>query len=59
MSKKKTFDCVEFQRKVRQQNYDDANGNYDLMLSNMKKRLQDNELYLFFKEMKENQLETA
>ena len=58
MNKKKTFDCVEFQRIVRQKNYESANGDYDLMLSNMKKRIKENELYKYFTERKEKQLET-
>jgi hypothetical protein len=53
MNEEKSFDCVEFQREVRMRHYLEANGDYDLMISNMKNRLKDNELYNFFIERKE------
>lgn len=55
MNKEKSFDCVEFQRKVRMNNYLSADGNYDLMISNMMKRLKDNELYNFLMERRKNE----
>jgi hypothetical protein len=55
MNKEKSFDCVEFQRKVRMGNYQLANGDFDLMISNMKDRLKDNELYNFFIERKKKE----
>ena len=39
MKTTKEFDCVEFQRNVRYQHYLEANGDVDLMIKNMKKRL--------------------
>jgi hypothetical protein len=61
MNKKKSFDCVEFQRKVRMENYILANGDFDLMIANMQKRLIDNELYNFLIERKNEgkQLKTS
>lgn len=55
----KTFDCVEFQRKVRMDNYILANGDYDLMISNMQNRLKDNELYRFLIERQEKEKKKA
>ena len=49
------FDCVEFQRQIRLKNYLEANGNYDLMILNMKNRLHDNELYKYLIEKKNNE----
>jgi hypothetical protein len=56
MNKKKSFDCVEFQRKVREENYLNANGNYDLMISNLFKRIEQNEQYRLFLEGKAKQV---
>jgi hypothetical protein len=55
MNKEKSFDCAEFQRKVRINNYLSADGNYNLMISNMMKRLKDNELYNFLIERKKSE----
>ncbi len=41
----KQFDCVEYQRAIRLKNYEEANGNFDLMLLNREKRLKNNELW--------------
>ena len=55
MKMTKTFDCVEFQRKVRYQHYLDANGNVDIMIKNMKERIKDNELWKELVQSKEKQ----
>ena len=52
MKKNKSFDCVEFQRKVRLENYLKANGDFDLMIANMKNSLNDNDLYKYFMKRK-------
>jgi hypothetical protein len=45
MKKTKTFDCVGFQRKIRYQHYLEANGDVEIMLKNMEKRLETNYLW--------------
>jgi hypothetical protein len=59
MKKIKTFDCVEFQRNVRYQHYLEANGDVDLMIQNMKKRLEQNELWKNILERKQKQILAA
>lgn len=59
MKKTKSFDCVEFQRNVRYQHYLEANGDVDVMIKNMEKRIENNELYHFFKERQEKAKQQA
>lgn len=42
----KQFDCVEYQRAIRLKNYEEAGGDYRLMLLNREKRLNGNELWI-------------
>jgi hypothetical protein len=57
----KSFDCVEFQREVRLRHYQEANGDIELMIKNMRKRLENNSYIKEFIERKEEekQLKTA
>jgi hypothetical protein len=40
------FDCVKFQREVRLMHYEECKGDYNLMISNQNKRLQNNKLWI-------------
>ncbi len=61
MKNKKEFDCVKYQRDVREKNIMEANYNIRELASNIILNMKENELYKFFKERKEKekQLETA
>ncbi len=42
---KKEFDCVDYQRAVRLRNYEEAGGDFKVMLLKSKERLENNELW--------------
>jgi hypothetical protein len=58
MNKEKDFDCVQFQRDVREKILKEANYDIRILAENIKSSLKDNDLYIFFKERidKEKQL---
>jgi|GEM_PF-2111428 len=47
MKKYKNFDCVEFQRTVRLKHYEEAKGDFDLMLKLQDERLKTDSLWLW------------
>lgn len=61
MNKIKNFDCVQFQRDVREKMLKEADYDLNKLAKNIKGRLTNNDLYIFFKERKEKekQLDTA
>ena len=61
MSKTKTFDCVQFQRDVREQMLKEADYDLSKLVENVKNHLKSNELYhyLMEKKAKSKQLELA
>ncbi|MCL5990939.1 MAG: hypothetical protein M1419_02415 [Bacteroidetes bacterium] len=57
----KTFDCVKFQRDIRNKFIEEAGGDFKKLLELLDKKSKESELYHFFKERKEKekQLDTA
>lgn len=52
----KTFDCVKYQRDIRDKFIEEANGDFRVLLENLRAKAKKSELYHFFKERKEKQL---
>ncbi|NLO18764.1 MAG: hypothetical protein GX121_02625 [Ignavibacteria bacterium] len=52
----KTFDCVKYQRDIRDKFIEEANGDFRVLLENLRAKAKKSELYHFFKERKEKHL---
>jgi len=50
----KTFDCVQFQRDIRDKFISEAGGDFHQLLMLLNQKAKESELYHFFKERKEN-----
>ncbi|MCX7735109.1 MAG: hypothetical protein N2319_00210 [Candidatus Kapabacteria bacterium] len=55
----KKFDCVEFQRKIRDKFVEEANSNLKELILLLEKKKQISEIYLRLKERKERQLKAS
>ncbi len=57
----KTFDCVKYQRDIRDTFIKEAGGDFKVLLEILRAKAKESELYHFFKDRKEKekQLETA
>ena len=55
----KSFDCVEFQRKVREKALKQANYDIKKLIEQVNERLKTNELNIYLEEIKHKQLTTA
>ena len=49
----KTFDCVQYQRDIRDKFIREAGGDFEQLLKLLNQKAKESELYHFFKEMKE------
>jgi hypothetical protein len=49
----KTFDCVKFQRDIRDKLINEAGGDYEKLLKLLNKKAKESELYHFFKDRQE------
>jgi hypothetical protein len=56
MNEIQDFDCVQFQREVREKMLKEANYDLKTLAENIRKNLDKNELYLFLKDRKEKHL---
>ena len=61
MNKKKEFDCVEFQRKTREQFVNEADSNFENLVKILDDKIKDSDVYWKLKNRlsKENELVTA
>ncbi|MFA6570427.1 MAG: hypothetical protein WCT77_04245 [Bacteroidota bacterium] len=55
----KTFDCVKYQREIRDKFISEAGGDFNKLLILLNQKAKESELYHFFKERKEKQQITA
>ncbi|MBI5325759.1 MAG: hypothetical protein HZB41_10905 [Ignavibacteriae bacterium] len=55
MNKTKTFDCVQFQRSIREKMLKEADYDLDKLIKGIEERLKTNDLYKFLIERQEKQ----